>query len=416
MTSFDIHSIIARGLAVALAARDTLDPSDTTSPAPATASLAPAALTTPSASAPLACEEGNSYNGMLGLRISAIFVIFVAGSFGALFPIISSKSSKVRMPATLFFIAKYFGSGVIVATSLIHLLQPASEYLSNPCLGEGWQEYPYAFGIALTSLFATFLVEILSRRYLAKRGMGHSHGPAGLAGGEIDLGGVEHGHAHGAASAGHVHTHSDNRNNSRLEAGKELSDPEYATMSTASLAPSSSEFTTTTTTSGDSHAMAMQLGSIFMLEFGIIFHSVFVGLSLAVSDNIKTLYIVLVFHQMFEGFGLGTRIAAAPWPSHKRWLPWALGIAFGVTTPIAICIGLGVRTSYPPGSHRALITNGVFDSISAGILLYAGLVELMGSEFLHSEEFERASTGRVLAAYGIMCGGAGFMALLGRWV
>lgn len=345
---------------------------------------------------PVQCDSGNGYNGSLGLRISSIFVILVAGCFGSLFPIISSRSSaSIKMPPTLFFIAKYFGSGVIVATSLIHLLQPANEALTDPCLGEAWQVYPYAFGIALFSLFSTFLVEILSRRYLSKRGITHSHGPSGLGGGEIDL---------TASSVGHIHTHSDNRNNTAIEElPNNLKDD-----GSKDYANSESSFSSRDT-------LAMQLGSIFVLEFGILFHSVFVGLALAVSENIQTLYIVLVFHQMFEGFGLGTRIAVAPWPTGKKWMPWALGIAFGLTTPIAIAIGLGVRTTYPPGSHRALITNGIFDSISAGILLYSGLVELMGNEFLHSEEFESASTKRVLAAYFIMCCGAGFMALLGRW-
>lgn len=346
-----------------------------------------------SASEPVQCEAGNGYNGSMGVRISSIFVILVAGCFGALFPIISSKSSHIKMPPTLFFIAKYFGSGVIIATALIHLLQPANEALTDPCLGDGWQVYPYAFGIALFSLFCTFLVELLSRRYLAARGMAHTHGPSGLMGGEIDM--------TGGAAGGHVHTHSDNRNNTAIDDIPKADDkPMYASSD-------SSEFS--------KNPLAMQLGSILLLEFGILFHSVFVGLALAVSDDVKTLYIVLVFHQMFEGFGLGTRIAAAPWPKDKKWLPWALGVAFGLTTPIAIAIGLGVRQSYPPGSHRALVTNGVFDSISAGILLYSGLVELMGNEFLHSDEFERASTRRVLAAYFVMCWGAGLMALLGRW-
>lgn len=345
------------------------------------------------------CSVGNDYNGSIGVRVSAIFVIMAAGCFGAFFPIMASRQDNfIKMPATAFFIAKYFGSGVIVATSLIHLLQPANESLTDPCLGNGWQEYPYAFGIALTSLFFTFLVELLSRRYLAKRGIEHSHGPSGLAGGELDM-------------SGHAHSHD-------LSSSSQTGSNEYDQTKGQSLTDSFDLPPTSSESESDKFVkdpLAMQMGSIFILEFGIIFHSVFVGLSLAVTEDVNTLYIVLVFHQMFEGFGLGTRIAAAPWPQSKSWIPWALGAAFGVTTPIAIAIGLGVRTTYPPGSHRALITNGVFDAVSAGILLYAGLVELMGNEFLHSEEFEKASTARVLAAYGVMCCGAALMALLGRW-
>lgn len=162
--------------------------------------------------------------------------------------------------------------------------------------------------------------------------------------------------------------------------------------------------------------VAAQLTSIFILEFGVIFHSVFIGLTLAVAgDEFTILYIVLAFHQTFEGLGLGTRLALTPWPNNKQWLPWVLGMAFGFTTPIAIGIGLGVRTSFMPGSPNTLIINGIFDSISAGILIYTGLVELMAHEFMFNEEMRKASIKTTLFAFGCMCAGAGIMALLGKW-
>lgn len=62
-----------------------------------------------------------------------------------------------------------------------------------------------------------------------------------------------------------------------------------------------------------------QLTSVFILEFGVVFHSIFIGLTLAVSgDKFVTLYIVLVFHQMFEGLGLGSRLAMILWPRSKH--------------------------------------------------------------------------------------------------
>ena len=157
-----------------------------------------------------------------------------------------------------------------------------------------------------------------------------------------------------------------------------------------------------------SESFAVQLTSIFILEFGVIFHSVFIGLTLAVSgEEFKTLYIVLVFHQMFEGLGLGSRLATVPWPYSKRLTPWIMAIAYGVSTPTAIAIGLGAREFYPPGGATTLIVNGVFDSVSAGILLYTGLVELMAHEFLFSHSLRDASMATVLAAFGNMVVGAG---------
>ena len=136
---------------------------------------------------------------------------------------------------------------------------------------------------------------------------------------------------------------------------------------------------------------AAQMTAIFVLEFGVIFHSIFIGLTLAVAgEEFKTLYVVLVFHQTFEGLGLGSRLAVTPWPKNRSWTPYILALAYGLTTPIAIAIGLGVRNSYPPGSQTTLIVNGVFDSISAGILIYTGLVELVAHEFMFSRAMMRA--------------------------
>lgn len=156
--------------------------------------------------------------------------------------------------------------------------------------------------------------------------------------------------------------------------------------------------------------------ALFILEFGVIFHSIFIGLTLAVAgDEFNVLYIVLVFHQTFEGLGLGSRLAQAAWPKSKGWLPWVLGTAYGFTTPIAIAAGLGFRETFEPGSPTTLIVNGVFDSISAGILIYTGLVELMAHEFMFNQEMRRSSIKMVLFAFGCMCVGAGLMALLGKW-
>lgn len=54
-------------------------------------------------------------------------------------------------------------------------------------------------------------------------------------------------------------------------------------------------------------------------------------------------------------------------------------ILYGLTTPIGIAAGLGVRTTYNPNSNTANIVSGVLDSFSSGILLYTGLVEVRDS-------------------------------------
>lgn len=161
---------------------------------------------------------------------------------------------------------------------------------------------------------------------------------------------------------------------------------------------------------------AAQMTAIFILEFGVIFHSIFIGLTLAVAgEEFNVLYIVLVFHQTFEGLGLGSRLATAQWPRSKTWMPYVLGAAYGLSTPIAIAVGLAVRETFSDSANTTMIVNGVFDSISAGILIYTGLVELMAHEFMFNPEMRKASVRVMLGAFGCMCLGAGLMALLGKW-
>jgi len=95
-------------------------------------------------------------------------------------------------------------------------------------------------------------------------------------------------------------------------------------------------------------------------------------------------------------------------------MPWWLCAGYGLTTPIAIAAGLGVRTTYNANSYQANVVSGLLDSISAGILIYTGLVELMARDFLFSHD--RTNNDRQLAFMVVaMLLGAGIMALLGKW-
>ena len=82
------------------------------------------------------CGGGNEYDGRLGLRISSIFVILVGFVLGSLTPVILARS-PIRVPKITFFLAIFFGSGVIIATAFIYLLALAVKALSSPYLDEG---------------------------------------------------------------------------------------------------------------------------------------------------------------------------------------------------------------------------------------------------------------------------------------
>ncbi|GAM89439.1 hypothetical protein ANO11243_074770 [Dothideomycetidae sp. 11243] len=366
-----------------------------------------AANSTAASSDDQSCVAGNEYDGHFGTRISAIFVILIGSFLGAWFPTFAVRRRGIGVPKFAFFIAKYFGSGVIIATAFIHLLAPAAQNLSNPCLPAIYQAYSWCEGIVLMTIFVLFFIELMTMRYA---NFGHSHDldidldqtpnfsdddsketvtpanasePPPASGAEADSS-----HVPGENHLCHAHTHIDNEE-AQVGQGGGLANTE---------------------------SYSAQLTAIFILEFGVIFHSIFIGLTLAVSGSeFVSLYIVLVFHQTFEGLGLGSRLAGIPWPKSKRWTPYILAAGYAISTPIAIAIGLGIRNVYPPNSATTLVVNGIFDSISAGILIYTGLVELMAHEFMFSPYMSKAPIKNVLAAFFIMCSGAALMALLGKW-
>lgn len=119
-----------------------------------------------------------------------------------------------------------------------------------------------------------------------------------------------------------------------------------------------------------------------ILELGIVSHSVIIGLSLGVSQSsctIKPLIAALSFHQFFEGFALGGCISQAQFTNLKSYF---MASFFAVTTPAGIGIGTGIASFYNALSPRALIIEGLLDSISAGILIYMALVDLIAADFL----------------------------------
>lgn len=157
-----------------------------------------------------------------------------------------------------------------------------------------------------------------------------------------------------------------------------------------------------------------QIAAFLILELGVIFHSVIIGLNLGVvGKGFGTLYAVIVFHQSFEGLGLGARMSTIPFPQGS-WLPWMLCALYGLTTPVAIAIGLGIRNTYSSGSFTAQVVSGLLNSMSAGILIYTGLVELLARDFLFNPHRTQDNK-RLSFMIGCVLLGAGLMALLGKW-
>ncbi|KAF5355333.1 hypothetical protein D9758_006057 [Tetrapyrgos nigripes] len=330
------------------------------------------------------CGSGGGSDTYFGLRVASIFIIGFGSTAGALFPVLAKRTKYLQVPKCIFDFAKFFGSGVIIATAFIHLLSPALEALESECLSPAWGDYPYALALCLLSIFSIFIVELIAFRWgtakLAKIGAHHD----------------AHGHDVGSHAA-------------------------HGPESNVMVDDASLEKDVEKSGSGNTHkhhladSALAQIVGVAILEFGVALHSVLIGLTLAVDEEFKVLFVVLVFHQTFEGLGLGTRLAYMRLPQKYNFIPILGALVCGLTTPVGIAVGLGVRTTYNPGTATASIVSGVLDSLSAGILIYTGLVELLAHEFIFNKEMMESSNGKLAYSVGSMLLGCGLMALLGRW-
>lgn len=156
-----------------------------------------------------------------------------------------------------------------------------------------------------------------------------------------------------------------------------------------------------------------------LLEAGILFHSIFIGIALSVATG-RTFVVLLLaisFHQTFEGLALGSRIAAIPPsifpPSSPK--PWLMALAYGTTTPLGQAIGLVVHNLYDPAGEAGLLMVGIMNAVSSGLLLFAGLVELLAEDFLSERSYGVLKGRRRIEASAAVVAGAGLMALVGAW-
>ncbi|RCH91133.1 high-affinity Zn(2+) transporter zrt1 [Rhizopus azygosporus] len=333
-----------------------------------------------------ACQSIPIENYNLGFRVGSIFIIFATTTIGTYAPILLHRISPYKQGDArdwILTIGKFFGTGVILATAFVHMLPDALENFSSPCLTQGWLSYGAFAGVfCMIASFALQLLEVASVSHMnklrrkkqnkldAELGQAYQNNEKvqdealSVHGGSEHHIGNEHGHAHGMF----------------LE--------------------------------GDE---AMKHIGTYILELGIVMHSIIIGITLAVTknDEFNTLLIALVFHQFFEGMALGTRLNEI---NYDRWYkPVLMGLLYVCTTPIGIAIGIGIRSSYNPNSYSAILSQAILDSLSAGILLYNAYVSLMSLEISHNTAFHNASTARKVCSFMSMYVGAGLMSLIGEW-
>ncbi|KAG2317174.1 hypothetical protein Bca4012_068076 [Brassica carinata] len=352
------------------------------------------------------------------LKLVAIASILLAGAAGVAIPLIGRNRRFLQTDSSLFVTAKAFAAGVILATGFVHMLAGGTEALNNPCLPEfPWSKFPFPGFFAMVAALITLLVDFMGTQYYERKqereaadgelgpeqsSPGSIVVPVAAEGGnddddkvlgEEDSGGIHivgihahaahHTHSHGSCDGhqkvdiGHGHGHG------HAHGGLELG-------------------------SGARHVVVSQV-----LELGIVSHSIIIGISLGVSQSpctIRPLIAALSFHQFFEGFALGGCISQAQFRNKSATI---MACFFALTTPIGIGIGTAVASSFNSHSVGALVTEGILDSLSAGILVYMALVDLIAADFLSKRM--SCNFRLQIVSYMMLFLGAGLMSSLAIW-
>jgi len=167
----------------------------------------------------------------------------------------------------------------------------------------------------------------------------------------------------------------------------------------------------------NTHDEQKQILQVMLLEAGILFHSIFIGMALSVATGTSfvVLLVAISFHQTFEGLALGSRIASIRAFDTTSLKPWLMALAYGTTTPAGQAIGLLVHNLYDPASKEGLLMVGMTNAISSGLLLFAGLVELLAEDFLSDKSYEVLYGRKRLEACAAVVAGGLLMALVGAW-
>jgi zinc transporter 1/2/3 len=90
-----------------------------------------------------------------------------------------------------------------------------------------------------------------------------------------------------------------------------------------------------------------------------------------------------------------------------------MAIFFSLTAPVGIVLGIAISSSYNVHSSTAFVVEGVFNSASAGILIYMSLVDLLATDFNNPKL--QINTKLQLMAYLALFLGAGLMSMLAIW-
>ncbi|KPA74602.1 putative mitochondrial iron/zinc transporter protein-like protein [Leptomonas pyrrhocoris] len=407
--------------------------------------------------------DGLTGSYSVGLHVFAIFLILFISMLGTAMPIMTKYIALFRENPFAFTVGKTAATGVLLSVSTIHLIHEGAEAFREECVYAFFKDYePFYFLFALIAVLVMQAIDLqlaaVAERWLKKN---HQQNAASsevvivsdfpedsaAAAGVPDAAGADRralanecdaASQASPTSPGVQKSAVDDQRARRNSSGSERDKTTVGLSDAAAVSALGNDHHSDLHAHADGECEAhghqhlvvtvpMDMGSIrrviaaVCMEFGVTLHSVFVGLAIGLTTDteLKPLLFALVFHQLFEGMAMGSRLVDAKFEGN---LETYLALVFSVSAPA----GMAAATIAVSVSRDAMTGSGfvtmmaILDSLCGGILLYLAFTLLLG-DFVADMKLFCADDlpgrrSRKIILFAALWFGMGLMAFVGKWL
>jgi solute carrier family 39 (zinc transporter), member 1/2/3 len=278
-----------------------------------------------------ACRDGSA---AARLKTGSLLAILVASAVGICLPVALTRAFRGRAAyARGLLLVKCYAAGVILSTSLVHVLPDAQAALADCAVASRrpWRDFPFAGLFTLVGALLALLVDLSASSHL------EAHGHVGAGEEQPDYEPIPKKSSPVFELAGEMSPRKrafiDDQEDPTPHSSINGGDPDRddvalfgARKSGPAVVRSNDVAVVGAGCHGGGHevvevgqgdgeedeAKKKQKMVSKVLEIGIVFHSVIIGVTMGMSQDvcaIRPLVVALSFHQVFEGMGLGGCIA-----------------------------------------------------------------------------------------------------------
>ena len=309
----------------------------------------------------------------LDLHYIAVVTVFLCGLFGTFGAYSYGHHSTMLMTSVI----KMFSAGVILSLALVHI--------SNEVVMELKEVVEYPLG-GVSILFGIILMSIIEHISHSWNKNDDNHSP------NLSVVDIE--------APFYIDTGCEHTECNVNEATDEHKHSCITNLNSKSLASVATD------------KITKKRFMLYVFEIACVFHSFIIGVSLGVTSNkstLITLMVALSVHQFLEGISLGFVVSDAKLSTIKSLI---FVVSYSVTTPIGICIGATLQHIYTNVSKTQILAQGSLQGISAGMLIYIALIQII------AEEFSKVGIKlqQRLCMYGALVMGAICMCIMALWL